>query len=125
MRNDPNRLLIIKACQQHFSLRLREIPVFQAARILKALGYGDKSFWWVNRDAKRRLWTAHSIAETEYGRAPAWSINPVKFMGGPPAHMRLQVGTLFTFLMDRILREVADDGLQSLDGVVGIDEVYA
>jgi len=125
MRNDPHRLLTVQACAQHFSKRLATIPVYRASKILKGLGYANQKFWWVYRDKTRYLWTADAVAETGLSSWPARSISTIRFIGGPPHKRKLYRGSLFTYLMDRILLSVLETGLVSLDGVVEVDEVYA
>ena len=109
----------------HYAQRLDGIPVKRAAEILKQFGAGDEKFWWVYKDAKKFAWTANRVGETGLRNLAAKSINIIKFIGGPPGNRQLFSGTLLTLLLDRLLRVVVEEGLQGLDGIVDVTEVYA
>lgn len=125
MRNDPYRLLTVAACLDHFSRRLARVPVDRAVEILTKLGHGQELFWWVYRDKNKYSWNAEKLGETGLAGWPAKSIDKIKFIGGPVSNRGLYRGTFLTFLIDRILRKVQEEGMQGLDGIVEVDEIYA
>lgn len=120
------RRQLLRACLLNLPLRLKSVPVFKAAQILQKLGGGhsNATFWWEGHDGESHGWTLAKLAKTKAARWPAKNIRPVSFIGGPPGAACFLKGSVLTFLIDKILRDMVRNGGVTLDKIDYANEIY-
>lgn len=110
------RLPVVHKCR-HILQRLGNPTLLTAQNWLERLGSSDDSVW--KGEKCLPVWKLiKSMSQSQHA-----FLVPIRFVGGPPKGRGLlgvYQGTLYTFLLDRILYYVEEVGLAAAEDALGI-----
>lgn len=114
MLKDQYRRIFAYGCMEGFREAVKGHHVAAVCEMLKLLGHGNDMFWYTKHDGELVPWTASELLEKSSGIfLPAGKVAPIEFIGGPLGDI-LYKGSLLTFLLDRMLQHVLEDGLSPI-----------